>query len=166
MYLACIVFLALLITNQSFAALYVKYDDNGIASFSDKPLPDYQLYSSSKAVSSYTTKVPVLKIKKNKTQNFTHKINVMAPSQDETIRSNNGYLLVVGAINPDDIKEYSVQLYIDDHAYGEPQPSLIFNVDNIDRGEHQLKLGLLSNTGKVIALSAPTTFYMHRNRAN
>lgn len=165
MYLTCSVFLALLVTTHSFAALYVKYDENGSASFSDKPLPNYQLYSPSRAVTSYKTEIPTRKIVKNNSQEFSHKINVMAPSQDETIRSNNGYLLVVGAISPDDIKKYTVQLYIDGNTYGEPQSSLIFNVENIDRGEHQLKLALVSNTGKVIALSDPTTFYMHRNRA-
>ena len=45
----------------------------------------------------------------------------------------------------------------------------MFVLRNIDRGEHQIKMSLLDDKGKIIATSSPVTFYMHRisvNKAN
>ena len=42
----------------------------------------------------------------------------------------------------------------------------MFALRNIDRGEHQIKLELLNEKGKVIASSEAVTFYMHRARIN
>lgn len=86
-----------------------------------------------------------------------------------TIRDNTGSVYVAGRIKPIFKRGLKIQLYLDDKPYEEPQPHSMFVLRNIDRGEHIIKMKLLNEQGKVIALSNPITFYMHRasvNKAN
>ena len=55
---------------------------------------------------------------------------------------------------------------VDEKPYLTPQTHTMFVLHNIDRGEHQIKMKLLNEKGKVIALSKVITFYMHRSSVN
>jgi hypothetical protein len=53
-------------------------------------------------------------------------------------------------------------LYLDGKQVAGPTGNANFILHDIERGEHQLSLELLNHSGKVIATSPSTTFYMHR----
>ena len=59
-----------------------------------------------------------------------------------------------------------VQLVLDGKPHQKPQKHSMFSLRDIDRGEHQIKMLLLDDKGKVIASSTSVTFYMHRASTN
>ncbi|MFB1015692.1 MAG: DUF4124 domain-containing protein, partial [Alteromonadaceae bacterium] len=61
---------------------------------------------------------------------------------------------------------FKIELYLDGKLYKRQLHRTIFSLENIDRGEHQIKMALINKEGKVIASSQLTTFYMHRTIAN
>lgn len=93
-------------------------------------------------------------------------VQVKLPKDNATIRDNTGSVFVSGTVQPIFKSGLKIQLLLDNSPYNKPQSHTMFSLKNIERGEHTLQLQLLGGTGKIIALSKPTTFYMHRVHLN
>jgi hypothetical protein len=96
-------------------------------------------------------------------------VNITQPANKATVRDNTGSVHISASISPIFKRGHKIQLHLDDEPYKEPQSHSTFVLRNIDRGEHKIKMLLLSDKGKVIATSYSVTFYMHRvtvNKAN
>lgn len=93
-------------------------------------------------------------------------VEIVRPTNNSTIRDNTGSVHISGRIKPVFKQGLSIQLILDDIPYKAPQKHSMFALRDIERGEHQIKLELLNTKGKVIALSKPVTFYMHRASVN
>jgi hypothetical protein len=55
-----------------------------------------------------------------------------------------------------------VRLLLDGKSQGEPQNNAVFILRDVHRGEHKLQMELFDQSGKLIATSPVTTFYLHR----
>ncbi len=160
-----------LLTSNVFATstkIYVWRNDEGVLVFSDSPKPGAEEVEIKEPnnMSSIDTSVLDLKPKVIKED---YEVEINQPAMNATIRDNTGSVYVAGRIKPIFKRGLKIQLYLDDKPYEEPQPHSMFVLRNIDRGEHIIKMKLLNEQGKVIALSNPITFYMHRaavNKAN
>jgi hypothetical protein len=95
-----------------------------------------------------------------------YKISISQPQNHDTIRDNTGSVYITGRVMPVFKQGQKVRLLLDNAPYEQPSERAIFSLRNIDRGEHQIKLELLDDKGKVIASSEQVTFYMHRARVN
>jgi hypothetical protein len=93
-------------------------------------------------------------------------IQIKLPKNNATIRDNTGSVFVSGNVQPIFKSGLKIQLLLDSKPYDKPQSHTMFSLKNVNRGEHQIQLKLLSEKGKVIALSKPTTFYIHRASIN
>ncbi|MGB0938410.1 MAG: DUF4124 domain-containing protein [Colwellia sp.] len=93
-------------------------------------------------------------------------VKIKLPKDNATIRDNTGSVFVSGTVQPIFKSGLKIQLLLDGKNYNKPQSHTMFSLKNVDRGEHQLQLKLISEKGKVIALSKPITFYMHRASVN
>jgi hypothetical protein len=154
--------------NASTAKIYVWVNESGELVYSDTPKPGAEevktkpgnVFKSSSNVDSQ-----VLDIQKNKIED-NYQVVIDMPQNNATIRDNTGSITVRGSIKPIFKSGLKVQLILDDKPYMKAKTHAMFALKNIDRGEHQIKMQLLNEKGKVIALSKSITFYMHRASVN
>jgi len=154
--------------NGGTAKVYVWVNEKGQTVYSDTPRPGAEevktqssnIIKSSNRVETQTLDINTKKIK----EIYQAVINI--PKDNSTIRDNTGSIYIQGSIKPIFKRGLKIQLILDGKPYQKPQTHTKFSLRNIDRGEHQIKMKLLNEKGKEIALSKTTTFYMHRTSVN
>lgn len=88
-------------------------------------------------------------------------VEVTNLQNDQTIRSNRGFITVqVNLSRKLGIGE-SLQLMMDTQPYGAPQTQPLWELQNIDRGTHTFSVNVVES-GKVIASSKTITVHLHR----
>ena len=161
--------LSLLIpVNASTAKIYVWRNENGELVYSDTPRPgaeEVKTRTGNVIKSSTTIETQVLDIKPQKIIE-DYQVTINHPQDNATIRDNTGSVFVSGIITPIFKRGLKIQLILDDKPYQQPQSDTRFSLRNVDRGEHQIKMKIFNEQGKVIASSKPITFYMHRASVN
>jgi hypothetical protein len=149
--------------------IYVWRNEQGVLVFSDSPKPgaeEIEVEPTNAISSSVDTSILDIKPKVIKDN---YQVEITQPENNATVRDNTGSVYVSGRIKPIFKRGLKIQLYLDDKPYEKPQTHSMFVLRDIDRGEHQVKMSLIDDKGKVIATSLPITFYMHRisvNKAN
>lgn len=154
--------------NASTAKIYVWVNESGELVYSDTPKPGAEEVKTKPGnvfKSSSNVDTQVLDIQKNKIED-NYQVVINNPKDNSTIRDNTGSVYISGSIKPIFKRGLKIQLILDDTPYQDPQTHTMFSLKNIDRGEHQIKMQLLNEKGKVIALSKSITFYMHRASVN
>lgn len=152
----------------SSAKIYVWRNETGVLVYSDTPRPGAEEVKTKKGnVISSSTKLEtqILDIK-TKVIKEEYLVEINHPKDKSTIRDNTGSVYISGSIKPIFKRGLKIQLLVDEKPHLTPQTHTMFSLRNIDRGEHQLKMELLNEKGKVIALSKAITFYMHRSSVN
>jgi len=142
--------------------IYVWRNADGVLVFSDSPKPgaeeveikDPNIVSGSVDTSILDIKPKVIK--------DDYQVEITQPKNNATIRDNTGSVHVQGRIMPIFKQGLKIVLLLDGKPYQKPQRHSLFALRNIERGEHQIKMDLINNKGKVIASSPLVTFYMHR----
>lgn len=148
------------------AKVYVWRDENGVLVFSDSPRPgaeEVKVKENNQILPSVDTSI--LDIKPQVIED-TYEVVITQPENNSTIRDNSGSVYIAGGIKPVFQRGYRIQLYLDGKPHKKPQTHSMFSLRNIDRGEHQIKMDLIDDKGKVIASSEQITFYMHRASVN
>ncbi|NQY62540.1 MAG: DUF4124 domain-containing protein [Alteromonadaceae bacterium] len=141
--------------------VYVWKNEKGVLVFSDIPRADAEEVSvKNQANVMPSTNTSILDIKP-KLNNNDYTLDITQPENNATIRDNTGSVHVIGRIKPIFKHGLNIQLNFDGKPYGKPQNHSRFALRNVNRGEHQIKMELLDQRGKVIA-SSVITFYMHR----
>ena len=153
---------------SSTAKIYVWRNEKGVLVFSDTPKPGAEEVKTKPGniiQSSTNVETEVLDINPQQiVENYEVIINT--PQNNSTIRDNTGSIYISGGIRPKFKIGFKIQLYLDDKPHLTPQNHGMYSLRDIDRGEHKIKMELLDEKGKVIALSKSVTFYMHRASAN
>lgn len=93
-------------------------------------------------------------------------LELLAPEQEATVRSNTGDVEVVARVNrsPDEGDRFEV--LIDGSVRGRNAGGT-FALTGIDRGAHQVRVQLVDADGEVVARSPEHTFFLHqRSRLN
>lgn len=150
------------------AKIYVWRSETGVLVYSDTPRPGAEeviatkgnVVKSSAHIETQTLDIETQKIKEE------YQVVINHPKHNSTIRDNTGSVYISGSIKPIFKRGLKIQLIVDDNPHLKPQTHTMFSLRNMDRGEHQIKMELLNEKGKVIALSKAITFYMHRARVN
>ncbi|KMT64568.1 DUF4124 domain-containing protein [Catenovulum maritimum] len=144
--------------------VYMYRDSNGVLIFTDQPKDERAKQISVKAkISSFPKYQSKTQTKAVATDsNITPKIKVLQPKSQATIRDNQGNLSIAISLSPVPEYEYNIELLLDGVRINTPTKKLIHHINNVYRGEHELKVNLLDNSGKLLASSEPVTFYMHR----
>ncbi|OUR60163.1 DUF4124 domain-containing protein [Colwellia sp. 39_35_sub15_T18] len=154
--------------NGSTAKIYVWRNEKGELVYSDTPRPGAEevITKPGNVIQSSTTiDTQVLDIQTKKITD-DYQVVINHPKNNTTIRDNTGSIYISGSIKPIFKRGLKIQLILDGKPYLRPQTHTMFSLKNIDRGEHQIKMQLLNEKGKVIALSKAITFYMHRASVN
>lgn len=140
--------------------VYVWRDANGVLVFSDSPKPGSEEVN-------LTTKINLMEAPdpfhpRQQEEHIPFSIEITSPEQEATIRDNTGTVHVRGRVQPRFVRGFQIALKVNGDIYGEPQTSTTFILRDHDRGEHQLQLLLLDQSGKQLAESDIITFYLHR----
>ncbi|MBL4899826.1 MAG: DUF4124 domain-containing protein [Colwellia sp.] len=150
------------------AKIYVWRSEKGVLVYSDTPRPGAEeviaikgnIIKSSTVIETQTLDIRTQKIKEE------YQVVINHPKDNSTIRDNTGSVYISGSIKPIFKRGLKVQLIVDGNPHLKPQTHSMFSLRDIDRGEHQIKMKLLNEKGKVIASSKAITFYMHRASVN
>jgi len=144
------------------AKIYVWRDKHGMLVYSDTPKPgaeEVKVKDTNTSFSSVDTSI--LDINPQVIEE-KYLVEITQPEPNGTIRDNTGSVSVTARVKPIFKQGLTIQLYLDSKPYGKPQSFAHFLLRNIDRGEHQVKVTIQNQSGKVIASSKSITFYMHR----
>lgn len=145
--------------------VYVWKNEKGVLVFSDSSRAGAEEVSvKNQANIMPSTNTSILDIKPKIIDN-NYTLDITQPENNATVRDNTGSVHITGRIKPIFKSGLNIQLNLDGRPYGKPQNHARFALRNVDRGQHQIKMDLLDQTGKVIASSSVITFYMHRASA-
>ncbi|UZE24163.1 DUF4124 domain-containing protein [Pseudomonas sp. B21-056] len=89
-------------------------------------------------------------------------LRLLIPEPDATIRSTAGELIVTATSEPRLKKGHRYRLLLDGQPTGEPGPSPVFALSNIDRGTHQLAVEILDEQDRIVERTANQPFHMQR----
>ena len=170
-----LVALATLPSATSASQIYTWQDQDGTTHFSDKPYPgaarlDIPLPEPATPLPQEEEATSVdlpttVDLPPSESALPKPSIQIDSPSDQQTIRDNQGNLTVIASANRKLNQGHSAQLRLDGEVYGRSQAQLIWPLTNIDRGSHTLQVELLKH-GKVIASSKEMTVFLHRARIN
>lgn len=155
--------------NAGSTKIYVWRNADGVLVYSDSPKPGAEEVNvENPNISNSSVDTSILDITPKAIEN-SYQVEITQPANSATIRDNTGSVYVSGRIKPIFKKGLSIALTLDGKPYLKPQTNSMFILRDIERGEHQIKMDLLDEKGKIIASSSSITFYMHRasvNKAN
>jgi hypothetical protein len=142
--------------------VFVTVDKNNNLVFSDSPSPGASQVSIKDTGTAMAPVTSNILNEPTPTKEPEFQVTIAKPEQQGTIRDNNGTVYISGSVSPLFSQGLRVVLYLDGKQVAGPTGNANFILHDIERGEHQLSLELLNHSGKVIATSPATTFYMHR----
>lgn len=162
-----------------------KEEKNGVTIYTDTPSDSRQpvLLSPNTTFSTTTTTTPIknpsnttnsVSQASNEPRQATANLTLISPINEQAIRANNGTIQVRFSLNPILSDGHTLQWVIDDKSpqnvafakKASDQPFQEFNLINLDRGQHSIQLQLLDNSGKIIAKTPLTVFYVLRHHIN
>ena len=145
--------------------IYRKVDKDGNVIFTDVPSEGAE-----KIQLKETTTIQSLDVEPSSSQVPTRQeeqpipyksVSIVNPQNDEAIRDNAGNVNIKVSIEPALYPGHEVVVYVD----GEEKTSgagTAFNLENIDRGTHQLRASIKDHEGHILVSSKSTTFHMLR----
>ncbi|WP_434559172.1 DUF4124 domain-containing protein [Pseudomonas sp. Z4-20] len=89
-------------------------------------------------------------------------LRLLIPEPDATIRSTAGEMIVTATSEPGLQKGHRYRLLLDGKPTGEPGPSPVFALENIDRGTHHLAVEILDEQDRIVERTANQPFHMQR----
>lgn len=95
------------------------------------------------------------------TVNYRH-LEILSPAAESTLRGTAGDLQVRLASEPDLAEGHFYRLTLDGNPAGQPQRTVDFMLDNLDRGSHRLQASIVDETGRELARSTPINIHVHR----
>ncbi len=150
------------------AQIYKSKDAQGNVIYSDKPPPTGTAREEVE-LSPLNTAAPPAKIsrpapkpdRRDDAREYT--VDIVSPADQTTIPMGPGNFSVSAKIAPGSLEAGdSLQLQIDGEAWGTPQGSTSWQLNNIFRGAHDLTVSVVDGADKAIATSPPVRVYVMR----
>jgi hypothetical protein len=150
------------------AAVYKSLDAQGNVVFTDQPSGDAKPVKlpplSTVPAPSYTSSTqPTAELEQSAAANY-HKISIVSPIQDATLRDNTGAVAVNVALEPvlDSAAGHRFSYYLDGQAHGKPSESGQISLENVVRGAHTLEAAVVDSSGQELIRSSSVEFFLHR----
>ncbi len=147
------------------AVVYKWVDKDGKVHYSDEPQPDAKIVElKDKTLNQITLPQPKTDMDdaSQAIESIKYQVNITAPNEEETVRDNNGDFEVVATITPELKGQYLMAIKLDGKPIGQPQIGNVFQLKNIDRGQHTLVVDAMTQNGKVFASSPPRKIFLHQ----
>jgi hypothetical protein len=147
------------------ATVYKWVDKDGKVHYSDEPQPNAQVVELKDKTLNQIA-LPLPKTDSNNAsqaiESVQYQVNITSPTEEETVRDNNGDFEVIATITPELKSQYLMALRLDGKLVGQPQIGGTFKLKDIDRGEHILVVDAMTQNGKVFASSSPRKIFLHQ----
>ena len=158
------VILLLLPVGLSAETVYKSVDKDGSISFSDQPSANSEKLEINKAPAVNFRKIemparPAQQASKGKGE--YQSLAIQQPSNEATVRDNQGNVTVDIGVLPALDKGHVIALEMDGKKLGETSGAT-FKLKKIERGAHQLLARIIDQEGNVLLSSDPVTFYLHK----
>lgn len=146
------------------AEFYKWTDEEGNTVFSDQPhegaerikQPQIQTYTAP------SIKPPRVIEKISPKTTAYEQVSITSPQDQQTLRSNSGNVSVSAKILPKLELGHLVRLYVDGKPHGKPGPRTVWQLHNLDRGTHTVRIAVLDSNGKKVTGSGASTFHILR----
>lgn len=157
-----------------FAQIFTWTDGQGVVHFSDTPhqgaqpvaLPNVQSFSTPSSPSPSNNEAPPNAVGNPvEPEHVYKKLAITQPSNEATIRNNQGFVMITAAVEPDLFPDDNFQLIFDGEVLGKPQPIPVFQISGINRGAHSFAIQVVNKQGEVLITSENITVFMHNPRA-
>jgi hypothetical protein len=89
-------------------------------------------------------------------------LEIVSPAQEEVLWNIEGQLRVSLQVKPTLQPGHSLRLYLDGESQELPAGSTVAELANVARGAHTLKAEVVSEKGKTLLDSQPTTFFVRQ----
>ena len=86
-------------------------------------------------------------------------LTIDSPDAEGTVRNNLGEVDIVASISPK--ASGSFQLLLNGELKS-TRPRPVFHLNGLDRGEYSFQVQFVGKSGKILALTEPQTFYLHK----
>ena len=161
--------------NSAAAEVYMHTDENGKVSFTDRPSPakdgqsiekiDIQETNTSKAI---TPQQHTSTGSSTQSSQANYQLDITSPAEGDTFTNETRRLIVNANISPAPASDKPMNLVLIDNgervgSQSSNNPS--FTLDPLTRGEHQLQVKLLNNSGDIINSSQVVTINVHHASA-
>jgi len=158
------------IINTAVAEVYRWEQSDGTVTYSDSPGPNSKVIE--------VKDLPIVNIPapafsathnphatKHKSNDLAYRtLTITTPAHDSTIRDNTGAISITASLSPALQEGHHLQLLLDGTIKSQPSDSSSFQLQDVERGSHQLTLQIIAN-GTVFQSSAPITVHMLRHSA-
>ncbi|MCL1121930.1 DUF4124 domain-containing protein [Shewanella seohaensis] len=150
------------------ATVYKWVDKDGKVHYSDEPHPNAEVVELKEKTLNQIALPPVKNDADDSQviQQIQYQVVITSPEEEETVRDNNGDFRVTATVTPEIKSQYLMALKLDGQTVGQPQVGGIFQLKNIDRGEHTIVVDAMTQNGKVFASSSPRKIFLHQAAMN
>ncbi|MEJ6521414.1 MULTISPECIES: DUF4124 domain-containing protein [Shewanella] len=150
------------------ATVYKWVDKDGKVHYSDEPHPNAEVVELKEKTLNQIALPPVKNDADDSQviQQIQYQVVITSPEEEETVRDNNGDFQVTATVTPEIKSQYLMALKLDGQTVGQPQVGGIFQLKNIDRGEHTIVVDAMTQNGKVFASSSPRKIFLHQAAMN
>lgn len=169
MQLKTLLIISIAITSLAVSAsgkkIYKLVKSDGTVIFTDKPPAEGSEYKLVKQLNvmpsmatkqnSKTTKVPQSSASKTT-------LILLEPAHEATVRNNAGRVAIKASLSPEGNGEFV--LYLNGQAHAR-HTAPMFTLDGLDRGTYHIKMEYLDQSGKLLASTQQSTFYLHKASA-
>jgi hypothetical protein len=95
-------------------------------------------------------------------------VTILSPAPDETLRENSGDVLVSVGTEPalNTAAGHQFQFYLDGTPKGNPTESGQIQLEEMDRGAHDLEVAIVDTSGSELIRSSSRRFYLQRISVN
>ena len=165
-----LILLILLSTMFAHATVYKWVDENGKVHFSDEPIKNAEVVEF-KENTQNNIKLPEVTALPSvpsdpAVKSIDYKMSIASPTEEETIRNNEGDITIITNISPQLASSHQLGLFMDGKQMGSKQTIGLFKLTNIDRGEHSFVVKAFDKSGKKIASTPTRKIFLHRTNLN
>lgn len=98
------------------------------------------------------------KVKRQKPET-QYLVSISSPEAEQTLRDSTGAVTIKADVSPKSAGKFQLVL---DSKVVKTQTNNTFQLENIERGAHNIQVHFLSQSGKILASSKPQTFYQQK----
>jgi len=99
-------------------------------------------------------------------ESASYTVTITEPANETTIPMGPGNFSVSVKVSPAPQSAENLQLFVDGAPRGEPQRAPTWSLTNVYRGQHDLTVGVIDDSGKTLAISEPVRVFVMRPSVN
>lgn len=161
-FLVFLIFVLTITLNSDAQTIYKVVAADGSVTYTDQPIAGGEPVTLGKlnTADPLASPKPSQAIQTKPARQYT--LSIISPRPEATIRNNLGDVSISASIQP--LASGTYQLILDGKQVA-TNSSGAFQLSEVQRGAHTLKISFTDNTGKILASSDQQTFFMHKASA-